>query len=533
MPLKLAKPDSVKKALITFWITVGLILVLSAVEYTKNLEQGITSREKMFLFSSTIISISFSAIFIFLIGRRKNWARWIYVGFCLTGSAFSIIPAIQYLMTNPLQQSLMIIQIILRINASILIFKRPSDAWFKGAEASAFVEDEQAIKPKRNYKMIVSISLFLITLPVLGQMFVLAGLLSYQAIHSAFFNSKSVVHSKHIGKEIRLAPFAVVTKMKDYGGWRDQYHYIFANRPELQNQPRLNEFTTFKVIDEKTESRMLNPTNQICILENQRNKKQIASIECNEIPHINEATDVIYKLHKELEMNGKVYLASTADRRDSKLKPVLMINRFLIFEINNKTELKELVAPNNDQNESYDFLMRLTHLIPLRESEVFDEAEQSKFFLHHFGGYWEPDLYGHIDFEKYIQNNKTTPDMEQWLKDNHANGRDRWAIRTILSIVQQALTLESKMDEYRSTEFLKGLEASKACVAKYYSIPESAKNDIDVALTKFLEKSERKIAFDKINSKFIKKYAGNVKPCYDFYPPSICGEEEKCEFWKR
>jgi hypothetical protein len=387
-------------------------------------------------------------------------------------------------------------------------------------------------KKKRNYLLLLAIGLFIVSLPFFWPIYFFTGVISVQALYAAIFDNRSDFFSTEIGKEVHLAPFTVVTKMNNYGGWRDEYNYIFANPPNDANSTRLNQYRTFKVIDEKTRVSWVNSSKKVCIIEDIKNRNLKASIYCQDIPHINEATKIISALTDEINFKGKSYVASTADRRDSNLKSILKINRFIVFEINSEKELKELVAPNNDQNDSYEYIMRLSHLIPLKTSEVFDEYAQSKLFIHHYGGHWSEELYGYSSFESYIQNNMIPADMENWIMTNHSNPRDRWAIRSILSVVQQALFVEKKIDGYRAAEFVKGLEQSKVCVAKYYS-SSNARRDIDEALEKFLEIKERRIAFMRIKDRVDSAFHVDPRPCHDFFPPVICGGEEKCESWTR
>ncbi len=90
------------------------------------------------------------------------------------------------------------------------------------------------------------------------------------------------------------------------------------------------------------------------------------------------------------------------------------------------------------------------------------------------------------------------------------------------------------MDDYRATEFVKGLEASKVCLAKYYSVPENTIADIDKALDEFLKKNNRREVFNRIiKMADTKTYGANPDPCYDFFPPVVCVGEEKCEHWTR
>lgn len=385
----------------------------------------------------------------------------------------------------------------------------------------------------KNKNFLIPFGLFVVSFPFLWQVYAVIFFFSFKLVYGVIFNGTSVWNPEHLGKEVKLAPFAVVTKMQNYGGWRDEYLWVFANKPELPNQPRLNELSTFKVIDEKTDSSFEGANQQVCIIENIKNKNQKVSIDCKDIQRINETTKIYTEISNNVKKYGKAYIATTGDRRNSKLKSILKINSFIVFEVSTEEEIKEVFAPNDDQNESYEYIMRFNHLIRLSKEELYDEAEQSKIFLHDFGGFWEEGVFGYSDFEKYIQANKTAPDMEKWLMENHSNSIDRWAIRSILSIIQQALSLEGKMDNYRATGLVRGLEASKSCVASYYSISIYAKRDIDKALEKFFEIGDRQMVFNRIKNKFSTSYSTYPEPCHSFFPPVICGGEEKCESWTR
>lgn len=115
--------------------------------------------------------------------------------------------------------------------------------------------------------------------------------------------------------------------------------------------------------------------------------------------------------------------------------------------------------------------------------------------------------------------------------DNYKNSKERWVIRSILSIVQQGLTLEDRLDYHQSTEFIKGLEDSKKCAEKYFSSQENAKQEIDKALERFFEFGNRKSMFENIKRKFDSDFGIRDVSCSIFSPPIICGESgnEKCE----
>ncbi len=431
-----SKPKIVQKALYILWV--ALLLNIGRLVYANfYLNLGGYFKENILLI---LVSLALNILFIFCISKRKNWARWIYLIFYGVGNLFLIYSTVDNIAQDYVGSILNLIEIAAQFVGSLLLFSAQARAWFQNVEVSQI----RSLKTSKNVMLISVLVFFLCTIPFLGPLYLLAGIMGYQAIYSGLFDGKSNFYPKEIGKEVHLAPFAVVVKMKEYGGWRDEYNYIFANNTSISNVPRLNQYTVFKVIDEKTRSSILNSTDKICILESLKDKTLKASVQCNEIPHINEATKVITHLSNTIKAKGKAYVATTADRRDSNIKRVLKINRFIIFEVHSEDELKEIVAPDNDQNESYDYLMRLTDIISIDEADVFDEIAQSKIFIHHYGGQWDEKIFGYTTLESYIQNNKTAPDMENFLMHNHPDPKDRWAIRSILSVVQQALALEKK-----------------------------------------------------------------------------------------
>lgn len=520
------KPKSVHKTLIILWSLLLIEVIRSVLMLYSYASQGALTSKFIFYF---LWIIGLEALIIFFIAKRKNWARWLYIIFLV----IEIPSAISSLDKNPHQKSILgtmeLIQIIAYFLVFFFLFSKPVRGWFNDKTDQ---ENGNFTKLKKR-TIIISLGVFIVTLPFFGSLYTLIGGLSIRAVHGLIFDGTSDLYSYQIGKEVNLAPLTVITKMTNYGGWKDEYNYIFANNPVGNNEPRINEYRTFKVIDEKTQTSLLDTTKKICIIEDIKNKNLQASINCEDIPHINEATKTYAEIDREIKTKGKAFVATTADRRNSKLKSILKINSFIVFEINNEKELKELIAPEVEGNDSYEYIMRLTHLIPLKEDEVFEEHAQSKIFIHYFGGQWSEELYRYSSFESYIQNNITSPDMEKWIMENHSNPRDRWAIRSILSIVQQAIYIEEKMDSYRATEFVKGLEQSKECVAKYYSTPGNAKNAIDKALEKFFEKTDRRKAYERIKDKFGSQYGADPKPCHHFFPPVVCGGDEKCESWTR
>lgn len=126
------KPEIVKKALLLLWIVLGIGIVRSILELSESLKiaeaQGFGSGAVYFI---TIFTMSFMAILFYLIGRRKNWARWVFVILFVLGTPLSVNPLIQSLKQFPISGALGLLQVVAQIVAGVLLFLAPARAWFK------------------------------------------------------------------------------------------------------------------------------------------------------------------------------------------------------------------------------------------------------------------------------------------------------------------------------------------------------------------------------------------------------------------
>lgn len=131
------RPETVRKALLILYITtLGLGLVRSAIEFPRLVEQSSAAGGVGFVIFVQAFVFAFLWLNIFLIGKRKNWARYLFVVLFILGTPFSIMPLVKSLSAEPISGLLGIIQIAAQIFALVLLFKAPSRIWFKKQASS-------------------------------------------------------------------------------------------------------------------------------------------------------------------------------------------------------------------------------------------------------------------------------------------------------------------------------------------------------------------------------------------------------------
>lgn len=123
------KPDSVSNALILLWISLGIGVLNSIINFSNsvNLAQGYGSG---FVIFTILFTLAFMAFFIYMIGKGKNWARITFLVLFIIGIPFSVLPAIVLLVTNPISAMFTAGITILQLIALIFLFQKSSSDWF-------------------------------------------------------------------------------------------------------------------------------------------------------------------------------------------------------------------------------------------------------------------------------------------------------------------------------------------------------------------------------------------------------------------
>ncbi len=124
------RPGSVGTAVKLLYVTLGIAVVMIIMD-TPMSTQG-TSPGSVKLVS--IISLGIPWFFIHMIGKGRNWARITSLVLFITGVPFVVLPLLQRLTASPIYGLLGIGQVVIELIALVLLFQKPSSAWFKGVK---------------------------------------------------------------------------------------------------------------------------------------------------------------------------------------------------------------------------------------------------------------------------------------------------------------------------------------------------------------------------------------------------------------
>jgi hypothetical protein len=125
------RPETVQKALMILYITLGIAVLQLIMEYPRIVEQ--TAIVGGLQFVILIFTITFVLLWlnIFLIGKRQSWARYLLVIIYILGLPSSINLLIDSLIAEPISGLLKIFLYVAQAIAIVLLFRAPSRAWFK------------------------------------------------------------------------------------------------------------------------------------------------------------------------------------------------------------------------------------------------------------------------------------------------------------------------------------------------------------------------------------------------------------------
>lgn len=132
----LAKPETVKTAIKLLYIGLALGIIEAFLKFPMTREIASTQEAQALGglgFALTIQFITFVslALIIWLISKRKNWARWIFSILAILGIPMMIDSILSDLNNAPIYAIISIIQTLIQLAAIILLFLKPSREWFK------------------------------------------------------------------------------------------------------------------------------------------------------------------------------------------------------------------------------------------------------------------------------------------------------------------------------------------------------------------------------------------------------------------
>jgi len=126
------KPGEVTNAvrLIYAGVAVGIINTIADFAYLSSL---VSSKLLIFQMTFTYVIIILLA---FNISRGRNWARIIFLIVFLFGLPASIPSLISHFTRSPSAGWLMLLTILFQMTANVLLFQKPSNAWFRSIKIS-------------------------------------------------------------------------------------------------------------------------------------------------------------------------------------------------------------------------------------------------------------------------------------------------------------------------------------------------------------------------------------------------------------
>ena len=339
------------------------------------------------------------------------------------------------------------------------------------------------------------IALFFVILPMVNSLALLIYAIVINTTLRFFFDETSVFFSKNKGREVTLAPFAVLAEMSNYGGWKDKYYYPFADIPTIfvKSYVKLDKYTTFKVVDEKTMSGSIftGPDKNICILENikQPDQKKTA-VECKKLIRLAEVTQIYKDIDEEIKKYGRAYVATAFYyHNDLNFKMMFKINRFVVLEFRSLEEALKFLT-HEDQPSEYHYILNSKLPFVIKDSDVFNEDTSSLLIITSYGSGWYHD--DQISFKDYLLRNKVPDDMNNWVLKNYPNSaKERWELRVLVSLLQQMLLSEKDDRAFRAMDNINGYEEIKTCLSQYFIDSKSATASFAKLKLKYLENPTR------------------------------------------
>ena len=181
-----SRPEKIGTAVKLLYITLGIGVLRSIMEASMHAQMA-SPALVMFI---TFFVLGIMWLFIYMIGKGRNWARIAFLALFIIGIPFSVLPLLQSLAANPISGLLGIGQTVIQIIALVFLLQKPSSDWFKAMKMKSISDwkpltaEDPRLENKQKSRIIFSSWKTTITWIVTG-LFVLMfiGLCSYQTKH--------------------------------------------------------------------------------------------------------------------------------------------------------------------------------------------------------------------------------------------------------------------------------------------------------------------------------------------------------------
>lgn len=129
---QISRPEKVAIAVKLFYITLGIGVLRSIMEASIHAQMA----SPAFVMFVAFFVLGIMWLFIYMIGKGRNWARITLLVLFIVGIPFSVLTLLQSLAANPISGLLGIGQTVIQIIALVFLFQKPSSDWFREMKAT-------------------------------------------------------------------------------------------------------------------------------------------------------------------------------------------------------------------------------------------------------------------------------------------------------------------------------------------------------------------------------------------------------------
>jgi hypothetical protein len=122
------RPAKVVLAVKMLYFVVGVGVLRTAFMVVRHLEV----RSPDFLIMTKFFTYALSLYLIYLVGKGKNWARWLLVMIFFVSIPLTILPYFESITHNPVGSALGLAQLVMYVIGLVLLFHSSSRPWFDG-----------------------------------------------------------------------------------------------------------------------------------------------------------------------------------------------------------------------------------------------------------------------------------------------------------------------------------------------------------------------------------------------------------------
>lgn len=279
--------------------------------------------------------------------------------------------------------------------------------------------------------------------------------------------------SPMLGKEFRFPPFTVLAKMKGYGGWRDEFLYVFAQKPEpgfdaqLVHSIKLNEFVPFTVVELK-ENRA---GQDLCLLENKSVTEEQVAVECPDLKKIEEVTRIYEIALNDIKAGKTPYLAIAQDHPKG-LAEVASINEFRVYKLTEPQVLDQvLISYNGPVGQMLHYILDKLPVY-FESSSLLDTKHLSYLIV-------SESRIGLTDIQNHFLGTRIKDESLQLVDDFTDSEVNRWVLYSILIYAKRYVVSAQVTDPKTAYSLIEEFKNMVTCIGKHYD-SQDALDGLDV-----------------------------------------------------